>query len=141
MSDEHLKDVLTQQPAEWGLPDPSRDCEPFSRPWNQPLYTLHCIVGPGTYRSYQYVHLDSSSSLSVDGTGHVIRLRFCGSKTWAVTICGRNLWRLFDYIHQHRIAFVMAVDPGRDFGEDDEPVVTDIKIEEVNERKDGEPAA
>ncbi len=148
MSDEHLMGVLTrgkrtadrddELPPVSNLPDPSRGYEPFSRPSHHPLYSLHCVLGRDGYRSFQYMHLDSDSSLSVDGQGQVIRLRFYGSKNFAVTVRGRNLWRLYDFIHQHRISFIMAVDRGRDFAEDNEPVVTSIDIAEVRDA-DGAP--
>ncbi len=150
MSDEHLMDVLTRGrrshdrdqdlPAESNLPDPSRGYEPFSRPSHHPVFTLHCVLGRDGYRSFQYSQLDSDSSLSVDGQGQVIRLRFYGSKLFVVTVRGRNLWRLYDYIHQHKISFVMAVDPGRDFADDGEPVVTSIDIKEIREAEGGQPA-
>jgi hypothetical protein len=148
MPDDHLMDVLTrrppkaerereaEQPTESLLPDPSKGYEPCARPSHSPLYTLHCILGPDGYRSFQYVHLDSDSSLSADGKGQVIRLRFCGSKTVAVSIRGRNLWRLYDYIHQHRMAWVMRVD--RDFATGNEPVITAIDIEDVKEPAPGQ---
>ena len=145
MEDDHLMDVLTRRrpdaersrdadvPPEL-LPDPGKGCEPWSRPSHTSLYTLHCILGPDGFRSFQYVHLDSDSSLSADGNGQVIRLRFCSSKTIAVTIRGRNLQRLYDYLHQHKIAWVMRVDRERDFAKGNEPVITSIDIEELAER-------
>lgn len=145
MQDDHLMDVLTRRrpaaeperdadvPPELLLPDPSKGYEPCARPSHNSLYTLHCILGADGYRSFQYVHLDSDSSLSSEGKGQVIRLRFCGSKIIAVTIHGRNLWRLHDYIHQHRMAWVMRADRDRDFAAGNEPVITAIEIEEVRE--------
>jgi len=148
MQDEHLMDVLTRRRPESGqnrdadvtpessLPDPSKGYEPCARPSHNSPYTLHCILGADGYRSFQYVHLDSDSSLSADGKGQIIRLRFCGSKITAVTIRGRNLWRLYDYIHQHKMGWIMRMD--RDFAADDEPVITAIDIEEVRELQAGE---
>ena len=62
---------------------------------------------------------------SLDGENLTIKV--------AVTIRGRNLWRLYDYIHQHKMPWVMRVDVGRDFAADDEPVVTAIEFAEVKE--------
>lgn len=142
MSDDTFRDVLTRRPesgrkSQWDLPDesmlpnPSRGYEPFARAAVTPVYTLHCVLGVDGYWSGQYCHLDSGSRLSVDGKGQVITLRFCGSKTTRVTIRGRNLWRLHDLIHQHRMPWIMQVDRGRDFVADNEPVITVIEIEEV----------
>jgi len=50
-----------------------------------------------------------------------------------VSIRGRNLRRLYELIHQHRIDWVMRVDRGRDFAGDGATVVTGIEIEEVRE--------
>lgn len=143
--DDALVDMLTrgrkpaerkderEAPTDSTLPDPGRDYEPFSRPWIKPLYTLHCILGRDGCQSFSNMQLDSGSTFSTDPSGQVIRLRFCGSKTTAVTIRGRNLWKLYDYLHQHRIAWVMAVDRGRDFAADDAPVITSIQIEDVKD--------
>jgi hypothetical protein len=147
MSDDHLMDVLTRRRPEPEkirdsdvpdslLPDVSKGYEHCARPSHHALYSLHFILGTDGYRSFQYVHLDSQSSLTTDGKGQVIRLRFCGSKVTAVTIRGRNLSRLYDYIHQHKIAWVMRMD--RDFGTGNEPVVTAIDIEEVREPQPGQ---
>ena len=151
MQDDHLMDVLTRRrpepareteaelPPDLLLPAPGMGYEPCSPPSRYALYTLHCILGADGYRSFQYVHLDSDASLSADGKGQVLRLRFCGSKTTAVTIRGRNLSRLYDYLHQHRIAWVMRMDRDRDFASGNEPVVTSIDIEDVKEPEAGEP--
>jgi hypothetical protein len=144
MADDHFMDVLTRRRPEAErsrdaemppelLPDPSKGYEPCARPSHTSLYTLHCILGGDGYRSFQYVGLDSNSSLTADGNGQVIRLKFCGSKTTAVTIRGRNLSRLYDYLHQHKIAWVMRLDRDRDFAAGNEPVITAIEIEEVQE--------
>jgi hypothetical protein len=150
MQDEHLADVLSRRKSvpqreshddqtsdESLLPDSAHGYMAHSRPANKPLYTLHCILGKEGYRSFQYVHLDSDSRFAVEGKGQVIRLRFSGSKTTAVTIRGRNLMRLFDYVHQHRTAWVMQIEAGRDFAADGETVVTAIEIEEVRDAEPG----
>ncbi len=150
MADDNLIDVLTkrrpagerdvprEEPDDSLLPDPTKGPEPFSRAANKPLYTVHFILGAEGYRSFQYIHIDVCT-LSLDQSGHVIRLRFCGLKIHEVTIRGRNLWKLYDYLGQHRISYVARVDRGRDFGADDEPAVTDIDIVEVKEQEEGQP--
>lgn len=130
---ELVRDTERESAGEGMLPDPENGYVAYARPANKPVYALHCILGKDGYRSFQYVHLDSSSRFAVEGKSQVIRLQFCGSKTIAVTIRGRNLWKLYDYIHQHRIPFVMRVEDGRDFAANDEPVVTAIEFSEVTE--------
>lgn len=43
-----------------------------------------------------------------------------------VTIKGRNLWRLYDYVHQHRMPWIMQAD--RDLAEGQESLITAIDI-------------
>jgi hypothetical protein len=115
------------------LPDTSAPYLAHGRAANKPVYTLHCCLGKDGYRSFQYMHLDSDSTFSIDHKGHVISVRFVGTKIVQVTICGRNLWRLYDYLHQHRLPWVMRAE--RDFsdGTDKQVVITAIEIEEVKE--------
>jgi hypothetical protein len=116
------------------LPDASAPYQAHSRAANKPVYTLHCCLGKDGYRSFQYMHLDSDSAFRIESKGHVISMRFVGTKIVQVTICGRNLWRLYDYLHQHRLPWVMRAD--RDFsdGTDKQVVITAIEIEELNEK-------
>lgn len=83
------------------------------------------------------MHLDSDTRFAIEGKAQVIHLRFCGSRTTAVTILGRNLGRLYDYLHQHRMPWIARIDSGRDFAADGEPVVTAIEIAEVKEAEFG----
>src|SRR5579863_558183 len=145
MADDSLLDVLTgkrrdprgraPEPDEPMLPELDAPYQPHNQPTARPVYTLHLLLGRERWRSFQYVHLDSDSAFTADESGQCIRLRFCGSKITLVDILGRNLRRLYDLIHQHRVAWVMRQDAGRDFAADDEPVVTDIRLEEVKDHK------
>jgi hypothetical protein len=110
------------------LPDSGASYQAFARASNEPVYTLHCCLGKDGYRSFQYVHLDSDSTFE-QRSGHVITLRFAGTKLVQVTITGRNLERLFFYLHDHRMPWIMLAD--RDFAEDGEPLITGIAIDEV----------
>ena len=56
-------------------------------------------------------------------------VRFAGLKSVQVTIRGRNLWRLYDYLHQHRMPWIMRAD--RDFADDKEPIIIAIDFEDV----------
>ncbi len=78
-------------------------------------------------RSFQYAHLDSNSSF----TAECITLRLMGMAPVKVLIHGRNLRQLYDYIHQHRTAWVREA--ARPFAADDETIVTKVKIDPVKE--------
>jgi hypothetical protein len=142
MRADFLKEVL--EPETKPEPEPDGDLPDLGEPYqaharaaNKPVYTLHFALGRDGLRSFQYVHLDSNSALGVEGGLHVITLRFGGIRTVAVTIRGRNLWLLYDYIHQHRMPWVRRAD--RDFpdGTGKRPIVTAIDFEEVKERGGG----
>ena len=148
MADDSLMDALTRkrgepkpqpvqqaEPDEPTLPEPDAPYQPHAKPSARLVYTLHLLLGRDGCRSFQYVHLDSDSNFTADDSGQYIRLRFCGSKVMQVCIRGRNLRRLYDFIHQHRIAWVMRIDRGRDLAGDGATVLTDIRVEEVRERE------
>jgi len=120
-SDEELSD--------FELPVASAPYQAFARPANRPVYTLHCGLGKDGFRSFQYVHYDSDSSFKTLPSGHVITLRFAGTQVMQVTIKGRNLWRLYDYLHQHSIPWIMRAD--RDLAEEQEAIITAIEIAAV----------
>jgi hypothetical protein len=122
------------------LPGPGDPYRAAGMPDTQPLTRLCCIMsrdgfqkGGQAYRYFQYVHLDSNTSLGFTEQGQVITLRFAGSKTVEVRIVGRNLLRICDGIHQHRIPWLRVAD--RDFRGSGEPgnspVITGISVEEV----------
>jgi hypothetical protein len=140
MDDDFLKGIIDRgEPArsdgeQDGLPEPDGEYRAHGRASAQPLYTLHCLLGAEGCRSFQYVHLDSDSSFSVDREGQVIRLVFLGRRSTEVIIRGRGLRMLYDLIHQHRMPWVMELEEGRDFGQDGEKaVITSIDIDEVLE--------
>lgn len=126
----HLRSVISsidEAPADddRGLPSLSDgNYRAFARPSNKPLFALHFVSPRGEVRSFQYMHLDSDSSYKPEH----ITLRFTGTAIVNVVISGRNLWELYDYIHQHRAAWVRQA--GRDFAADGEPIVTAIIVSE-----------
>jgi len=129
----HLRNVLTSvdEPTgddERGLPSLSDgNYRAYARPANKPLYALHFISPQGNVRSFQYMHLDSDSSF----TAERIALRFTGIKIMNVVITGRCLWEVYDYIHQHRTAWIRQA--ARDFAADREAIVTAISMVATNE--------
>ena len=122
-----INPVHEPEAADFDLPDPAAPYQAHARASNKPVFSLHCCLGKDGFRSFQYVHLDSGSSFTTDQAGHVITLRFIGTQVSQVIIRGRKLWRLYDYIHQHRMPWVMRAD--RNIADREEMIVTEIKIE------------
>jgi hypothetical protein len=121
---------LPQAEDELGLPSPGeKQYVPYARPANRPLYSIHFISPKGEVRSFQYVHLDSNSSFSAE----CITLKFLGMEPEKVVIRGRNLWRLYDYIHQHRMPWV--VQAARDFAQDGQTVITQVAFTAVHQEE------
>ncbi len=113
-----------REEADAELPDlHAGEYQAYARPANKPIHSIHFINTKGEIRSFQYVHLDSDSRYFPEK----IVLRFLGAEPVGITIRGRNLWRLYDYIHQHRTAWV-AESP-RDFAVDCQPCVTNVCFE------------
>jgi len=102
----------------------SMEYQPHGRATHRPVPSIHFVSPRGEVRSFQYIDLDSNTALTSEG----IALRFDGMRPAAVQICGRNLWRLYDYIHQHRMPWVMEVAKDRDFAKDGETVVTAVRF-------------
>jgi hypothetical protein len=115
-----------QELSDSDMPDTSVPYQAHARPAGKPVYTLHCGLGKDGLRSFEYVHLDSNNSFKTSSSGHVITLRFAGTQVMQVTIKGRNLRGLYDYLHQHRIPWVMRAD--RDLAEEQEAIITAIEI-------------
>lgn len=133
----HLRTVMRQANSdspvaddESGLPSLSeRQYVAFARPANKPLYSIHFVNPKGEVHSFQYVHMDSYSSY----TAECITLKFLGMEPVKVLIRGRNLWRLYDYIHQHRTAWVMQA--ARDFAQDGQTIVTQVSFAAVRQEE------
>lgn len=129
----HLRSILSDQAGDHeendsALPSPhDNQLQAYGRPVHRPLYAIHFIDPDGTVRTFQYIHLDSDSCYA---SGQIV-LRFSGSKIVNVMIDGRNLWELYDYIHQHRMPWVRAA--ARDFARDQIPIVTRIAIVEAEQ--------
>lgn len=114
---------------DYDLPDLGGTYKAHARASNKPVYTLHCLKGREGIFSYQYVHMDSNARFQATDKGQQITIRFAGLKPVELIIRGRNLWRFYDYLFQHRMPWVMQAD--RDMAQDREPVVTAIEIREL----------
>lgn len=127
------QNIKRQEGDECMLPDFAKGYKAFGRASVKPLYTLHCFLGKEGFRSFQFVHMDSDSTLTTERDGQVITLRFAGLKPVIVMIRGTNLRLLYDYIHQHRMPWIAQAD--RDFPRGDEPMISRILITPYEEPK------
>ena len=120
-----------------GYGDPYKAAGPES---SESLTRLVCIMGkegfqPGgkAYRFFQYVHLDSDTDFGLTKDGQVIRLRFVGLNPVLVIIRGRNLLRICDSIHLHRMPWIRVAD--RDFADGQKEIITAIEIVECGRQE------
>ena len=95
------------------------------------LPSVHFIFRDRSIRTCQYHQLESDSRFTTlpQGKGNSLAFRFAGSTTAEVVIQGRNLWKLYDSLTQHRIAWVHELPAERDFESDGATVVHTIAIE------------
>ena len=134
---DHLSEILGRTGAsavdvdDSELPDLKEPYKAHSRASNKPVYILHCLLGKEGCRSFEYVQKDSNSEFKAGELGQIIKLRFAGTKIWEVTITGLNLWRLYDLIGQHRMAWVRKSDRGFAAGPDGETLIMGIDIKEI----------
>jgi hypothetical protein len=136
-------DVETE--AEAALP-PSDKLTPLPKPGDaylahpsphgpKAVITLYFLRADSSIRGFPYLNLDSIDLLPdpKPGNGPVIVVRFAGITPTEVTISGRNLDRLFDYLGQHRMPWVRELQPKWDFREAGEPVITGIAIKPIED--------
>ncbi len=118
------------EPDELGLPSQAEsEYLPYGRPANKPLVSVHFITPDGKVQSFQYRHLDSDSRFE---HGKIV-LRFLGYRPTMVVIEGQQLWRLYDYLHQDRMPWVMQAT--RDFAEAGKPFVSKLSFVNLIEEK------
>ena len=94
-------------------------------PWLERSILTHEPMCPYAHAAYCTEYLMGCERLP---------LRFAGSKTVEITVRDRNLLRICDYIHLHRMAWIRVAD--RDFADaggvpDHQPIITGMMITEV----------
>jgi len=104
-----------------------------ARPGNKLLPSIHFILRDRSIRTFQYMHLESNSRFEPlpQGKGQRLTFRFASSSAVGVVIEGRNLFRLYDYITLHRMAWVCELDEGRDFEDEKAAVIRSFKFDET----------
>jgi hypothetical protein len=135
MADNKLTDRFATKVKEEPLAD---DAEPTVAEgkcgviWPKGAKALDIERGGEPVATFQYVYL----GVRADFSPTKFKVVFVGLQSWAVTVHGRNLRRLFDRLNDHCLRKLIQVD--RDMGQDDgEAFVTRIDIDDVTP-KDGE---
>ncbi|MCY2936642.1 MAG: hypothetical protein NT172_21075 [Planctomycetota bacterium] len=95
----------------------SENPQAYAEPSDHLLTCLHLILSDGSIHSFQYHHLESHSQLQYlpQGGGQRMSLVFSGRQESRVLIQGRDLITLYDYLNQHRIAWVRDISALLDF--------------------------
>jgi hypothetical protein len=132
---ERNESVDMDEPAglETFSPD-STTYQAHARAGNKPLHSIHLILRDQSIRTCQYLHLESGSSFTTlpQGKGHRLTLRFSSSTAIGIVIEGRGLWRLYDYIAQHRMPWIYELPDGRDFEDARASVIRAIEFQELD---------
>ncbi len=84
-------------------------------------------------RQLQYKDIDSDdaqSGYAAEGTSFSVVFGY--REPQRLTVYGRNLLKVWEYICFHRMPWIESVEPGRDFERGDKPVITGIVLEEVD---------
>lgn len=130
MADKKLTDLLSRTTPK---PEPEDDedlgaCA--SRPVVKYVPAFH-VKMRDSVRSFDYGHVGLKK---YEPTCFV--LEFHEPDHWRLTVEGRNLWSVFNYLVLHRLEWIQPVD--RDFEDGKKPVITKIVIEQVKEDEAGE---
>lgn len=116
------------------LPQPGDPYKAYSRASNRPLPTLFLVKADGTFWSYPYSCRVEGPHLvrADDAAGNlVVVLRFSGLAGIEVTLAGRRLEQLTNYLGHHRIAWVRELARGKLGVDEGGPVVTGITVREL----------
>lgn len=105
--------------------EPEEETTSFGRIGNRPLLSVRFCKRDGTAWSFAYAH---GYSILADGRGKLV-VTFSGH---TVTVEGRNLGRVHDYLDAHRLAALREADsPRRAFADDAAEAVDAITVAEV----------
>jgi hypothetical protein len=99
-----------------------------ARPTARWLPGVHVFRRRGSTRSFQFAHL-GYQEYDPGNTWFVIE--FNEPEKWRLTVRGRNLWAIYNYLAQHRLEWIREAD--RDFAGDNEAIITAIDIVAVKE--------
>lgn len=116
-----------------GFSPESTAYQAHARAANKLLPSIHFILRDRSIRTCQFMHLESDSRFEMlpQGEGQRLAFRFASSVAVAVVLEGRNLWRLYDYIAQHRMPWVCELPEGQDFEDDRTAVLRSISFQTI----------
>jgi hypothetical protein len=119
--------TAAEDPDHVDFPPTDRDLfKCYARAWTKPLRSIHFFTQDGKCRTFEYADLRSRCSDDEDFEPTRFKLAFFGIEPVEVVVDGRDLWPLYDYIHQHRMPWVMVA--ARAFGENGGTLVTHFEF-------------
>lgn len=114
------------------LPGPGTPYRAHSRASNKPLNFLVLLLADASARGFAYGNLDTLDLVpGPPGQGPEIVLRFAGLAAVEVTLAGRRLEALYNYLGLYRIGWVRQLPRSRDFQPSDATVITDVAIKKL----------
>jgi hypothetical protein len=69
-----------------------------------------------------------------DASGTIFMLEFHEPASWSLTVYGRNLWTIYNYLVLHKLEWLEQAD--RDFADHTHPIITRISIEPIQATED-----
>jgi len=97
-----------------------------SRPGTKWWAALHVHRGKRGTRAFQYANLGDGE---FDPAGTSFIFDFHTPDHWRLTVTGRGLWPVFNYIAHHRLEWIRLAD--RDLAPDGQVIITGIVIEKI----------
>jgi hypothetical protein len=128
VAESKLKDILNRSTATSEDEEDLGKCA--SRPVVKYVPAFH-VKGRDGVRSFDYGHM-GLKKFDASGTNFVIE--FHEPSGWRMTVTGRNLWKIYNYLVLHRLEWVSVAD--RDFEDNSQPIITKITIEVIEDDDD-----
>jgi hypothetical protein len=100
-----------------------------ARPSSKWVPAVHVFRRRGGPRTFQYAHM-GYMEFAPDGLDGFV-IEFNEPEKWRLTVEGRNLWPIYNYLAQQRVEWIKLAD--RDFAGDGEAVILAVTIEPVRE--------
>ena len=126
--DDKLNAILSRT-----TPKPDDDAEDLGKCASGPrakyVPAFHVKNGAAPVRTFDFQHVGFKQ---FEPTRFV--MEFHEPEHWRMTVEGRNLWPIYNYLCQHRLEWIEA--DHRGIAPDREPIITSIVIETVDEESE-----